>query len=79
MISAAIDWSKLFELVWAAALAGLAVSVTFAAVIVGATRATDCRRANRSGAATAYVVLATVAGVLFAGAVVFGISVIVSK
>ena len=79
MTPAAIDWGQLFELVWAAGIAAMAVSVSFAMIIVGATRATDCRRANRSAAATAYLVLAIVAALVFAGGVVFGISVIVSK
>ena len=76
---AAIDWGQIFELIWAAAVAGIAVAVTFAVLIVGATRASDHRRADRGGVAAAYIVLAGVAAVVFAGGVVFGISVIVSK
>jgi hypothetical protein len=79
MTSAAVDWGQLAELVWAAAAASVAVSVTFAALIVGVTRASDCRRADRAAAATAYLALAAVAGLAFAGGVAFGISVIVSK
>jgi hypothetical protein len=76
---AAIDWGKLFELVWAAALAGIAVAVIFAALIVGATRASDHRRAGNGSVATAYGALAALAGLAFAGGVVFGIWVIISK
>ena len=76
---AAIDWSQIFELIWAAAVAGIAVAVTFAVLIVGATRASDHRRADRGGVAAAYIVLAGVAAVVFAGGVVLGISIIVSK
>jgi hypothetical protein len=76
---AAIDWGQIFELVWAAAVAGIAVAVTFAVLIVGATRASDHRRADRGGVAGAYIVLAGIAAVVFAGGVVFGISIIVSK
>jgi hypothetical protein len=76
---AAIDWGQIFELVWAAAVAGIAVAVTFAVLIVGATRASDHRRADRGGVAAAYIVLAGIAAVVFAGGVVFGISIIVSK
>ena len=79
MTLAAIDWGKLFELVWAAGLAGIAVAVIFAALIVGATRASDHRRAGKGSAATAYGALAALAGLAFAGGVAFGISVIVSK
>ena len=79
MTGAAIDWGQLFELVWAAAAAGVAVAITFATVIVGATRAADCRRSERSAAAMAYGALAVLAAVAFSGGVVFGISIIVAK
>ncbi|HKE81959.1 MAG TPA: hypothetical protein VKB54_21760 [Solirubrobacteraceae bacterium] len=76
---AAIDWGQIFELIWASAVAGIAVAVTFAVLIVGATRASDHRRADRGGVAAAYIVLAGIAAVVFAGGVVLGISIIVSK
>ncbi len=79
MTLAAIDWGKLFELVWAALLAGAAVAAAFALVILGVTRASDMRRDARGGAATAYLALAAMAGLAFAAGVVFGISVIASK
>jgi Na+/H+-dicarboxylate symporter len=79
MTVAAIDWGQLFELVWASAVAGIAVAIVYATLIVGVTRASEYRRAGRDGAATAYVALAVVAALAFAGGVVFGISVIVSK
>jgi hypothetical protein len=79
MTSATIDWGQLLELVWAAALAGVVVAVSFALLILGATRATDLRRADRGGAATAYLAAAAVAALVFAGSVVFGIWIIVSK
>jgi hypothetical protein len=79
MTPAAIDWGQLFELVWAAALASVAVSVSFAALILGATRAADHRRADRTRIASAYFVVAALAAFVFGGGVVFGISVIVSK
>lgn len=76
---AAIDVGKLFELVWAAALAGVAVAVCFSLVILGAARAEDCRRNRRSGSATAYAALSVVSGILFFGIAVFGIIVITAK
>ena len=76
---AAIDWGQIFELIWAAAVAGIAVAITFALLILGATRASDHRRADRGGVAAAYFVIAALAAVAFAGSVVFGISIIVSK
>jgi hypothetical protein len=79
MTTAAIDWGKLFELIWAAALASVAVSVSFAVVIVGATRASDSRRDRRRVRATGYATLAIVAAVLFAASVAYGIEIIVAK
>ena len=79
MTTGAIDWGQLFELVWAGALAGVGVSIAFAALILGATRAADHRRADRARVASAYIVLAALAAFAFAGSVVFGVWVIVSK
>ena len=76
---AAIDTGKLFELVWAAAVAGVAVAVCFSLVIIGAARAEDCRRNRRSGSATAYAALSLLSGVVFLGIAVFAISVITAK
>jgi hypothetical protein len=76
---AAIDVAKLFELVWASLLAGVAVAFTFSLVIIGLARAEDCRQHRRSGSATAYVALSAFAGLLFLGGVAFGVSVIAAK
>ena len=73
MTVAAIDVGQLLELVWASALATIAVAVCFSLVIVGAARAEDNRRA---GSASAYAALSVVAGLLFIGIAVFAISVI---
>ena len=75
----AIDTGKLFELVWASALAGVAVAICFSLVIIGAARAEDCRRNRRSGSATAYATLSVLAGLAFLGIAVFGITVITAK
>jgi hypothetical protein len=79
MTTGAIDWGQLFELVWAGALAGIVVSIAFATLILGATRAADHRRADRHRMASAYVVLGALAAFAFAASVVFGVYVIVSK
>jgi hypothetical protein len=76
---AAIDWDKLLELVWAAALAGIAVAIVFATLIHGVTRASDARRDGHGAAAVAYTALAALATLGFAAGVAFGIWVIVSK
>jgi hypothetical protein len=79
MTTASIDWGQLFELVWAGALAGVGVSIAFATLILGATRAADHRRADRGRVASAYVVLGAVAAFAFGASVVLGVYVIVAK
>ncbi len=76
---ATIDIGKLFELVWAAALAGLVVSGAFATALVGFTRAGENRQRGSGAAATAYVVLGLVGTAVFFGAMAFGVEVIVAK
>jgi Na+/H+-dicarboxylate symporter len=76
---AAIDTGKIFQLIWVAAAAGIAVSVCFSLVIVGIARAEDCRRNRRGGSATVYAALSIAALVAFFGLVAFGISVIATK
>jgi SNF family Na+-dependent transporter len=76
---AAVDTGKLFELVWAAVLAGAALSTLFALLIVGAARSGDMRREQRRGAAGALLGLSVVAGLACLGAIVFGLTIITSK
>jgi hypothetical protein len=76
---AAVDTGKLLELVWVAPLAAVAIALCFSLVIVGATKAGDCRRAGRRRVATAYGALSVVATALFLGGVLFAISVIAAK
>jgi threonine/homoserine/homoserine lactone efflux protein len=76
---AAIEVGQLFELVWAAILATIAVAVSFSFVVIGVARAGECRRNRRTGSATAYGALSVVAGVVFLGIAVFAISVITAK
>lgn len=66
------------ELIWASALGGLIVAVTFAGVIQGAVRAADARREGRSVVAAAYGAAAVVAGVLFTGTIAVGLFIIAS-
>ncbi len=73
---AAVELGKITELIAAATLAGIGVTVCFALLILGAARATDLRRAQRPTLAGAFAVLAVVAGIGFAGGVIFGVTVI---
>ena len=76
---AAIDTSALLELVWAAPLAVLTVTVAWGLVVRGTTRALDARRAGHSAAAALNALVAVLGGALFMTAVVFGLIVMTTK
>ncbi len=76
---AVIDWDKIGELLWAAPLAALAVSLSFSLMIMGSARATDAQRAGAGTTAMLYSVVALVSGLAFAAVVVLGVAVIVNR
>jgi hypothetical protein len=79
-LTATIEWDKIGELLWVAPLAGLAVAISYALMIVGFSRADEARRDGGGGlAAMAYSVLALLSTAAFLGVVVFGVVVIVRK
>ena len=76
---AAINTDALLELVWAAPLAVLAVTVSWGLVVIGVTRAAEARRDGHVAVAGAYAVVAGAGGALFTAAVVFGLLIMVRK
>ena len=78
-MTAAINVDALLELVWAAPLAVIVVTVSWGLVLNGVTRAFEARRDGRAGAAGAYALVAIAGGALFAAAVVFGLLLMISK
>jgi hypothetical protein len=78
-VIAAINIDGLLELMWAAPLAVLAVTVSWGLVVIGTTRAADARRDGRVALAGAYAAMATAGAALFTAAVVFGLLVMISK
>jgi len=75
----ATDTAALLELVWAAPLAAVAVTIAWGLVVWGSTRAADARRDGRTGLATLHLGVAALGGALFLAAVVFGLIVMTSK
>ncbi len=78
-MTGATDTSALLELVWAAPLAALVVTISWGLVVWGSTRAADARREGRTGQATLHLGVAVIGAALFAAAVVFGLVVMMSK
>ncbi len=76
---ATVDTSALLELVWAAPLAVLTVTVAWALVVRGSTSAADARRAGRTAAAVLHALVAFVGISLFMTALVFGLLVMTTK
>lgn len=72
----AVDVSGLFELVWFAPLAAVAVTVSYSVCVLGATRSSDARRAGATGTGAAWLALAVLAGLAVTAEVVFGIGII---
>jgi hypothetical protein len=77
-MTAAIEVGQLFQLVWAAALAGIVVATAFAAALVGFTRSAERRGDGHGGIATAYALMGFAGTAVFLGAMAFGVSVIVA-
>ena len=73
MIRGAIDSGALLKMLYSSLAASIGVTVIFATAILGAVRASELRRANRSAAATAYAALATIGIALAVGIVVYGL------
>ena len=73
-----VDVGQLGQVVYVALGAGIVVSLAFSLVIRGAVRAGEHRR-TRPVLASAHALLATLGLLVVAGAIVFGISVMLSK
>ena len=76
---AAVDTSALLELVWAAPLAVLTVTVAWGLVIRGSARAVDARREGQTGVAAFNAFLALIGGLMFAAALVYGLIIMTTK
>jgi hypothetical protein len=74
-----VDVDALAEVVAMSFVAGLTVTAAYAAAIVGLTRVSESRRANRTLAATAYIWLAAIALTVSVGGVALGIVVVASN
>jgi len=76
---AAVDTSALLELVWAAPLAVLTVTVAWGLVVRGMTRALEARRDGQAVATALNALMAIVGVALFTTALVFGLLVMTTK
>jgi uncharacterized protein YdiU (UPF0061 family) len=75
----AVEISQLAEVVWASALAGLGITTTFSLAVFGTGRYLEASRTGRRTAALAYASLAVAFLLVFAGGVIWGVKVMLTK
>jgi hypothetical protein len=78
MLASAVEWDKLLEVVWTAALAGVGVTAIFSIAVFGMTRSMDTR-ADRPGASTLYAVIGLAGIAASLAAMAWGVILITSK
>jgi len=76
---ATVKAGDIFEVVWVSLAAGVFVSTVFSLVVLGSARSAEARRAGGGAIAILWGTLAVVAFAAFAGAVVFGVHIMLSK
>jgi hypothetical protein len=67
------------KMLYSSVIAGVSVAIVFSLAIFGATRASDMRRDNKTGAATGYAALAGISLALAMGIVIYGVALVVHK
>jgi hypothetical protein len=79
MVTAAIHWDTLLEVVWVSLVGGVGVTAVFSLVILASARATEHSRAGRSGAALGFGGLAVLALCAFGAGIALGVQVMLEK
>jgi hypothetical protein len=79
MLAEIINWDAAWQAVWTAAVAGVGVTVVFSLAVYGAARTADMRREDRPAQATFYGAVAVIAVGGTLAAVVYAITVILTK
>jgi hypothetical protein len=74
-----IDGQAAWQAIWTAAVAGVGVTLVFSLAVLGATRSTDLRRADRPAQAAMFGVLAVLGLAATIGTVVYAITLITTK
>lgn len=74
-----VDWSQLLEVIEAVLIAGVGISIAFSLVIFGMVRAAEAQQQSRTGAMIGYGAIGIFAILVCLGAVVFGVSTMLTK
>ena len=76
---ASLQAGDILEVIWVSLLAGIVVTVAYSLVIFGGARWAEARRNGASSAAIDWAGVAVLAFAAFAGTVVFGVHIMLSK
>lgn len=79
MVLASSTLAEIVRVVWSSMLVSVLVAVLFSGGVVGLIRASELRRENRGGVATAYTVAALFALAICLGAVAYGLILVGQK
>jgi hypothetical protein len=77
--TAIVDTHALLQLVYVSLIAGVGICVVYAVAVIGVTRSSERRRADRRAASALYAALATVAVAACGWAMVTGITIMTKK
>jgi hypothetical protein len=75
----AVDSGDVVQVIWVSLAAGVGITLMFSLVVVGGGRSAEARRTGHNGIATGFAVLATLAFVIFAAGVAYGVHIMLSK
>jgi hypothetical protein len=78
-VFAAVEAGDILEVIWVSLLAGIFVTVAYSLVVVGSARSAEARRNHNGSGALVWGGLAVLAFAAFAGLVVFGVHIMLSK
>jgi uncharacterized membrane protein YhaH (DUF805 family) len=74
-----VELGQIVEVIWVSILAGVGISTIFSLLVLGTGRSAEARRAHHTGAALGYGLLAVLSLIAFAGVVVLGVQIMLSK
>ena len=78
-VLAAVKLGDLVEVIWVSLLAGVGITAVFSLVVYTSGRAGEARRAHRSGEATVFAGLSVLFFAAFVFAVIYGMTIMLSK
>ena len=79
MLLATVKAGDIIEVVWVSLLAGAVVTTAYSFVVLGLARSADAARRGRGAVAIVYASLALLAFGVFAGTVVLGVNIMLTK